>query len=73
MLNANDIFVQGLAKRPDRDTLVERNILPDSTAAPGIGGQQEEREKSMRADQLEQALKHRPEKDELVKEGILKN
>ena len=47
------------------------NILPDSTAAPALQGQQKELEKHMRADSLEQKLQQRPKVDELVKEGIL--
>jgi len=48
------------------------NILPDSTAAPGIQGQQKDLEKHMRADSLEKQLQNRPKQEDLVKEGILK-
>ena len=47
------------------------NILPDSTAAPGILAQQKSLDRHMRADSLEQKLQARPKPDELVKEGIL--
>ncbi|CAO1596233.1 hypothetical protein XANCAGTX0491_000085 [Xanthoria calcicola] len=47
------------------------NILPDSNAAPGIQGQQKELEKHMRADSLEEKMKHRPKPEELIKDGIL--
>ena len=47
------------------------NILPDSTAAPAIQGQQKELERHMRADSLEQKIQHRPKPEELIKEGIL--
>ena len=47
------------------------NILPDSTAAPAIQGQQRELAKHMRADSLEQKLQQRPKPEELLKEGIL--
>ena len=47
------------------------NILPDSTAAPSIQGQQRELAKHMRADSLEQKLQQRPKPEELLKEGIL--
>lgn len=47
------------------------NILPDSSAAPGIQGQQRELEKHMRADSLNEKISHRPKPEELVKEGIL--
>ena len=49
------------------------NILPDSTAAPAIQGQQKELEKHMRADSLNEKLQHRPNPAELVKEGILQD
>ena len=47
------------------------NILPDSTAAPALQGQQKELERHMRADSLEQKIQQRPKPEELVKEGIL--
>ena len=43
------------------------NILPASRAAPAIQAQQKELEKHMLADKLDEALKHRPEKEELIK------
>ncbi|KAA6410291.1 MAG: hypothetical protein FRX48_05712 [Lasallia pustulata] len=48
------------------------NILPDSTAAPAIQGQQRELLKHMRADSLEQKISNRPKPEDLVREGILK-
>ena len=62
---------QGLSKRPEKDELVDRNILPDSTAAPALQEKQRELEKHMRANSLEKQLQSRPGKDELVKGGIL--
>jgi hypothetical protein len=50
---------------------VERNILPDSTAAPALQEKQRELEKHMRADSLEKKLQERPKPEELIKEGIL--
>ena len=47
------------------------NILPDSTAAPSLQGQQRELEKHMRADSLNEKIAHRPTPAELIKEGIL--
>lgn len=67
-----DNLKKGLEKRPDKESLVERNILPDSTAAPALQEKQKELEKHMRADSLEKGLQNRPSPDELVKEGILK-
>lgn len=63
---------KGLSKRPEKEELVGRNILPHSSAAPALQEKQKELEKHMRADSLEKALEGRPGKEELVREGILK-
>jgi len=47
------------------------NILPDSSAAPALQGQQKELQRHMRSDSLEQKLQQRPKSEELIKEGIL--
>lgn len=51
--------------------LVEKNILPDSSAAPGIQGAQKDLERHMRADSLEKHIQSRPKPEELVEKGIL--
>lgn len=48
------------------------NILPDSTAAPALQGQQRELEKHMRADSLNERIQHRPKVEDLIREGVLK-
>lgn len=68
---ATDNLKKGLAHRPDRDTLIERNILPDSAAAPALLQNQKELERHMRANSLETKLQGRPDAEELVKKGIL--
>ena len=67
----SDNLRKNLLHRPARDELVERNILPDSTAAPALQGHQKELERHMRADSLEKALLSRPKPDELKGKGIL--
>jgi hypothetical protein len=52
-------------------TLSKGNILPSSSAAPAIQGQQRELEKHMRADSLNEKISHRPKPEDLIKEGIL--
>jgi RPEL repeat len=47
------------------------NILPDSTAAPGLQANQKSLEKHMKADSLEQKIQRRPTAEQLVQEGIL--
>ncbi|KAL9124819.1 MAG: hypothetical protein Q9217_005897 [Psora testacea] len=79
---ATDSLRKGLERRPEKEELVNPdysfcivittgNILPSSTAAPALQGQQKELEKHMRADSLEQKIQHRPKPEELIKEGIL--
>ncbi|KAF3762085.1 hypothetical protein M406DRAFT_323424 [Cryphonectria parasitica EP155] len=60
-----------LAQRPERAELIEKNILPASTAAPGLQAQQKELEKHMRADSLNDKLANRPSPDDLIKKGVL--
>ncbi|CAK7262692.1 hypothetical protein SEPCBS119000_000113 [Sporothrix epigloea] len=62
---------QHLQNRPNRDELVQRNILPESTAAPSLQAQQKQLEKSMRADSLNDKISHRPSPEELIEKGVL--
>ncbi|KAI1396541.1 hypothetical protein F4819DRAFT_475005 [Hypoxylon fuscum] len=62
---------QHLQHRPERAELVEKNILPASTAAPSLQEKQRELEKHMRADSLNDKISHRPSPEKLVKEGVL--
>jgi hypothetical protein len=68
---ATDNLKKGLAHRPERDDLIQRNILPQSTAAPALQGHQKELDLHMRADSLEKGLQSRPDPETLVKKGIL--
>ncbi|KAJ2980747.1 hypothetical protein NQ176_g2457 [Zarea fungicola] len=60
-----------LAHRPDRSTLVDKNILPASSAAPGLLSQQKELQKHMLEDKLNDKISHRPDPEALVKDGVL--
>lgn len=53
-------------------TRLAENILPASNAAPSLIANQKELEMHMRADSLNDKLSHRPDPQELVKEGVLK-
>jgi hypothetical protein len=66
-----DSLNKAIASRPDKDELVERNILPDSTAAPALQSHQRELAAAMRRDSIEKHLQTRPSPAELIKEGIL--
>ncbi|KND91292.1 hypothetical protein TOPH_04158 [Tolypocladium ophioglossoides CBS 100239] len=67
-----------LMHRPNRSELVDKNILPASSAAPGLLAHQKEAslsgplERSMLEDKLNDKISHRPSPDELVKEGVLR-
>ncbi|KXX74279.1 MKL/myocardin-like protein 2 [Madurella mycetomatis] len=60
-----------LSHRPERQELVNRNILPASTAAPSLQAHQKELERHMRADSLNEKIAHRPPPEALIKEGVL--
>ncbi|KAL6877002.1 hypothetical protein J3F83DRAFT_727787 [Trichoderma novae-zelandiae] len=60
-----------LKHRPERSELVEKNILPDSTAAPGLIASQKELQKHMLEDKLNDKISHRPSPDSLLKDGVL--
>ncbi|KAI1328919.1 hypothetical protein F5Y16DRAFT_137993 [Xylariaceae sp. FL0255] len=62
---------QHLKDRPDRTELVDKNILPSSTAAPSLQEKQKELQKHMRADSLNDKISHRPSPEKLVKDGVL--
>lgn len=66
-----DSLNKAIASRPDKDELVERNILPESTAAPALQSHQRELAAAMRRDSIEKHLQTRPSPAELIKEGIL--
>ncbi|KAK7738574.1 hypothetical protein SLS53_006095 [Cytospora paraplurivora] len=60
-----------LLQRPGKAELIEKNILPASSAAPGLLAQQKELQKHMRADSLNEKIAHRPSPDDLIKKGVL--
>jgi hypothetical protein len=66
-----DSLNKAIASRPEKDELVERNILPDSTVAPSLQNHQRELAAAMRRDSIEKHLQTRPSPAELIKEGIL--
>ncbi|OAQ73421.1 RPEL repeat protein [Pochonia chlamydosporia 170] len=77
-----------LMHRPNRTELVEsgifhnrtknlnifrtENILPASSAAPGLLAHQKELERNMLEDKLNDKISHRPNPEDLVKEGVLR-
>ncbi|KAF7315298.1 Rpel repeat protein [Mycena indigotica] len=61
-----------LAHRPDKATLVDRNILKDDKGlAPALVAAKEKLQRSQLEDQLEKAIASRPTREQLEKDGIL--
>lgn len=61
-----------LSERPDKNELVERNILKDDKGiAPALVAAKEKLQRSQLEDKLDHALQQRPKVEELVKGGIL--
>ncbi|KJE93458.1 hypothetical protein CAOG_04246 [Capsaspora owczarzaki ATCC 30864] len=64
---------QKLASRPDKETLVERNILKDSHLAPALQAAEEELKKQRMEDKLNHMIEHRPPVHDLVEHNIIKD
>ncbi|KAF8622357.1 hypothetical protein AX15_007088 [Amanita polypyramis BW_CC] len=63
-----------LNERPDKQDLIERNILKDDKGiAPSLIAAREKLERSRLEDKLDQALQQRPKAEQLVEQGILKD
>jgi len=60
-----------LGERPERQELVDKNILKNSNVAPGLQAKHAELERSKLEDLLGSKLQTRPSPEELIKEGIL--
>ncbi|PBK91330.1 hypothetical protein ARMGADRAFT_931824, partial [Armillaria gallica] len=70
--NAMQNLEKRLSERPDKNELVERNILKDDKGiAPALVAAKEKLQRSQLEDKLDHALQQRPKAEELVKGGIL--
>lgn len=62
-----------LANRPEKATLIEKNILKDDKGlAPSLVAAKEKLQRSQLEDHLANAIAQRPPREELEKNGILK-
>ncbi|ODA82016.1 hypothetical protein RJ55_00521 [Drechmeria coniospora] len=61
-----------LEHRPNRADLVDKNILPESSAAPGLLAHQKELQRNMLENKLNDKISHRPDPATLVKGGLLR-
>ncbi|PWN25448.1 hypothetical protein BDZ90DRAFT_255716 [Jaminaea rosea] len=62
-----------LKNRPEAKELQDKNILPNSNAAPSLLAKQEELRKAQLEDRLADRIEHRPDRAELERLGILKS
>ncbi|CAE7203195.1 unnamed protein product [Rhizoctonia solani] len=62
---------RSLKERPDKQDLVDRNILKDSKIAPSLQAAQEKLQRAQLEDKLDKAIGNRPKPEELVGSGIL--
>ncbi len=60
-----------LQHRPEEQSLKDRHILLDTTAAPALQAKQAELERQRITDNLKKGLAKRPEKEELVAKNVL--
>jgi len=60
-----------LSARPQKDELVEKNILKDDSVAPALQAARDRLQKQQLQDKLGAALQARPKAEELIEEGIL--
>ncbi|KAH7922372.1 hypothetical protein BV22DRAFT_1017439 [Leucogyrophana mollusca] len=60
-----------LSNRPEKDELVDRNILKDDNVAPALQAAKEKLQRSQLEDKLSHALQQRPKPEELMDKGII--
>jgi len=64
---------RGLENRPDRDELIERNVMKEATVAPNLQAAKDRLEKEQIANNLKEGLKKRKRKEELVEAGVMRS
>ncbi|KAL9935176.1 hypothetical protein V8E36_006252 [Tilletia maclaganii] len=62
-----------LQNRTDAHTLQEQNILKSSSIAPALQAAQAELEKHRLEDKLEGSFERRPDREDLIRRGIIKD
>jgi len=60
-----------LSNRPEKEELVDRNILKEDNVAPALVAAKERLQRSQLEDKLSQALQQRAKPEELVNKGII--
>ncbi|CAE6416052.1 unnamed protein product [Rhizoctonia solani] len=62
---------RSIKERPEKQELVDRNILKDSKVAPSLQAAQDKLQRAQLENKLGKALESRPKPEELVDHGIL--
>jgi len=62
---------KAISHRPEKQELLERNILKDDKVAPALQATKEQLQRAQLEDKIDHGLQHRPKADDLVKKGIL--
>jgi len=62
---------KAISHRPEKQELVEKNILKDDNVAPALQAAKEQLQRAQLEDKIDHGLQSRPKADDLVKKGIL--
>ncbi|KAF8548742.1 hypothetical protein OG21DRAFT_1470893 [Imleria badia] len=60
-----------LSNRPEKEELMDRNILKDDSVAPALQAARDKLQRSQLEDNLSHAIKQRPRPEELVDRGVI--
>jgi len=66
-----DKLDKAIGHRPEKQDLVDRNILKDDRVAPALQAAKEQLQRAQLEDKIDQGLLTRPKADDLIKKGIL--
>jgi len=66
-----DKLDKAISHRPEKQELVDRNILKDGNVAPSLQAAKEQLLRAQLEDKIDHGLQHRPKAEELVEKGIL--
>lgn len=67
-----DVLSHMIENRPDKESLVQHNILKDYSGAPALASASEDLKKAVVSDMLAHKIEERPSVETLVKSHILK-
>jgi len=68
-----DKLDKAISHRPEKQDLVDRNILKDDKVAPALQATKEQLQRAQLEDKIDHGLQNRPAADDLVKKGILQS